>query len=168
MTFDIQYVAVLWVVSFQVFFYLRNDSHHNFIPVSFLKSFHPPKGFYVWVVTVFFSKQKQTYTSMQTFSHFFKVHFPRCKKIMSFSFSMFERYKVVRSSEQTAWEGTPQDVGQINTNTVTDYLCWLCVFFVTSPTWALRACATVRLWMTEKCTRCTRPAPADMADGWLF
>lgn len=29
---------------------------------------------------------------------------------------------------QTAWEGTPH-VGQTNTNTVTDYLCWLCVFF---------------------------------------
>lgn len=133
-----------------------------------LKASIPQREFMSELLLFFFSKQKQTDTSMQTFSHFFKVHFPRCKKIMSFSFSMLERYKVVKSSEQTAWEGAPQDVGQINTNTVTDYLCWLCVFFVTSPTWALRACATVRLWMTEKCTPCTRPAPADMADGWLF
>lgn len=81
-------------------------------------------------MTVFFFFAKtdlHEYADIQSF--FLTCTFQGAKKITSFSFSMLQRYKVVRSSEQTAWEGTPQDVGQTNTNTVTDYLCWLCVFF---------------------------------------
>lgn len=56
---------------------------YSFIPVSFLKSFHPPKGFYVRVVTVFFffsfaKTDLHEYADIQSF--FFNVHFPRCKK----------------------------------------------------------------------------------------
>lgn len=83
MTFDIQYVAVLWVVSFQVFFYIREWQPSYIVLSQFpsLKASIPQRDFMseLWLF-FFFSLQKQTYTSMQTFSHFFNVHFPRCKK----------------------------------------------------------------------------------------
>lgn len=113
------------MLDFWFSFIWGNDSHHSFIPVPSLKASMPQRDF-VSELLLFFSLQKQTYTSMHTFRHFKSV-LSKVKKFMSFSSGMFERSSWIAQSRQQENE-TLQDVGRKNTNTGTDYACWLSFF----------------------------------------
>lgn len=144
MTFDIQYVVVLWNVSFRVFFYMSEWQPSQFLSqFPSLKASMPQRDFVSELLLFFFFYCKNRLT--QARRHSDKVYFSRCKNSCLLAQASWRDF-VVNNSEQTARDGTLQDLGWNNTNTGTDYVCQLFFFsnyyyYVFSlshnPTWAL-------------------------------